>query len=888
MRTFLFFLILVFPSLLFSQIKLVENNYQHEFANAYAQYPNVPKGVLEAVSYTTTHFQHIQNITESCAGLPKVYGVMGLTLDGENYFKNNLKYISQVSGISVNDIINSPQHNITAFAAAYNHELTLSPFKNKGQNYARILSKLSELPSTGIQQDYALNAHLYAVLSFLNDANMQRVYNFPDHNLDLEIVFGSENLKVLQSTAVIVQNNHIEGDDGQIYKPSTINNKTADYPPAISDFTTCNFSSRSGVSVDAVTIHTVQGSYAGCISWFKNCSANVSAHYVLRSSDGQVTQMVLESEKAWHVGNENPYTIGLEHEGFVNDSTWYTAAMYQSSADLVRDIAQSGYGIDPLRTAYFPWAPTTNYNVSSIPGSCVKIKGHQHYPNQSHTDPGSNWDWKYYDNLINDTTSVTTITSGSGVITDNGGSTGNYTGERDLILIQPTNASSITLTTVQFDVESTWDYLYVYDGTTTLSPLIGYYTGTTIPATITSTGGSMLLEIRADCANDAPGFEFNFTSVIPDLIKPTTAISASPAPSAVADFTSNFTDADNVGGSGVMHQFYQVADYDNIEWRANKDNGFFNDDFDVAIHTDWIDSSGVWNILGTKLNQNDEANSNTNIYTVLDQNNSGKFLYHYKATISGVGSNKRAGFHYMCDDASQTNRGNSYFVWFRQDDGKLQFYKVNNNVFSLEKDVVYNFNAGQEYDYKIVYDKATGITEVYVDDVYADFWQDGSPIMLGNAISFRSGDCIYDVDDLSVYHARTASETILVGAAATNDIRYDNLSVPSGRINSIVIDTAHNISIKATEMVDVDFTFTCVKEFDNDAFLIYPNPAKEQITITFKEAKTGQLMIRDVVGREVSTRRLNQTRKTTLSVQELSSGVYFLNFEGESIRFVKE
>jgi N-acetyl-anhydromuramyl-L-alanine amidase AmpD len=896
MKTFLLFLCVTLSLSIFSQKDpQPANNYQKEFANAYNQYPDVPKGMLEAVSFTMTRFRHIENEHQGCAGLPLVYGVMGLTLDGQNYFRNNLNYIAQVSEISVNDILQSPQQNILAFAAAYQHQLTLlNPSKYQSENIAHFLANLSELPSNGLMQDFALNSHLFAVLSFMNDTKMQQAYNFPHYNLNLEAVFGKENLKVLQSTNVTIDNEHVEGDNGIVYKTSTINNKSADYPPALSSITPCNFSSR-GTAITAVTIHTIQGSYAGAISWANNCSSNVSYHYVLRSSDGQVTQVVLESNKAWHVGSENPYTIGLEHEGWVNDSAWYTAAMYQSSADLVRDITQSGYGISPLRTAYFPWAPTTFYNASGIPGSCVTIKGHMHFPNQSHTDPGSNWDWKYYDNLINNTTAVTTITSNSGVITDNGGSAGNYTGERDLILIQPTAAATITLTTVAFNLENTWDYLYIYDGNSTFSSLIGYYTGTTIPATISSTGGSMLLELRSDCATNALGFEFNFNSSVPDLIKPTTAISSSPSPNTTTDFVSNFTDADNVGGSGVMHQFYQVADFNTTEWRANDNNGFFNDDFDVAIHPDWIDSSGVWNIVGAKLNQNDQVNSNTNIYAALDQNNSNKYLYHYKATISGTGANKRAGFHYMSDDASQTNRGNSYFTWFRQDNGKLQFYKVVNNTFTLEKDVVYNFNTGQEYDYKIVYDKTTGITEVYVDDVFIDFWQDPTPITLGNFISFRSADCAYDVDDLKAYKSRTASETITVGPSPTNDIRYENNPTTSGRIHSIVIDAANNISIMATEMVDVDFLITAINDISKENLSVYPNPFIDDITLTLNTANQVNIILFDVHGKIVVNQNStpkNKQIQLDLIKYKLNSGLYLLKVTGENttqtIRLIKQ
>src|SRR3546814_8656528 len=75
---------------------------------------------------------------------------------------------------------------------------------------------------------------------------------------------------------------------------------TVDFPGA-RWVTSPNYPSRSGTAVREVAIHTMQGSYAGSISWFQNSSSQVSAHYLIRSSDGQVTQMVREYNKAWHV-----------------------------------------------------------------------------------------------------------------------------------------------------------------------------------------------------------------------------------------------------------------------------------------------------------------------------------------------------------------------------------------------------------------------------------------------------------------------------------------------------------------------------------------------------------------------------------------------------------
>ena len=59
------------------------NNYSNLFSGAYNEVPGIPRGVLEAVSYTKTHFRHIKpdNEPASCIGLPAQYGVMGLIRD---------------------------------------------------------------------------------------------------------------------------------------------------------------------------------------------------------------------------------------------------------------------------------------------------------------------------------------------------------------------------------------------------------------------------------------------------------------------------------------------------------------------------------------------------------------------------------------------------------------------------------------------------------------------------------------------------------------------------------------------------------------------------------------------------------------------------------------
>jgi len=141
--------------------------------------------------------------------------------------------------------------------------------------------------------------------------------------------------------------------------------------------------------INYVVIHTTQGSYSSAINWFQNASANVSAHYVIRSSDGQITQMVREKDIAYHAGNwtYNTQSVGIEHEGYVSDASWYTDAMYRASAALSRNVCLK-YGIPMTRS---------------------RIIGHSEVPGATHTDPGPNWNWTYYMQLVTQSSSWETI-----------------------------------------------------------------------------------------------------------------------------------------------------------------------------------------------------------------------------------------------------------------------------------------------------------------------------------------------------------------------------------------------------------------------------------------------------------------------------------------------
>lgn len=139
-----------------------------------------------------------------------------------------------------------------------------------------------------------------------------------------------------------------------------------------------NYTKGRGASISRIVIHDMEGSYGGSISWFKNSAAGASAHYCIRSSDGDITQMVSEGDTAWHAGNwpYNQSSVGIEHEGYKSDpGRWYTDVMYRRSAQLSAAISKR-YGIAVDRSRIIAH--------SEVP------------PPNTHTDPGPGWDWNKY------------------------------------------------------------------------------------------------------------------------------------------------------------------------------------------------------------------------------------------------------------------------------------------------------------------------------------------------------------------------------------------------------------------------------------------------------------------------------------------------------------
>ena len=490
-------------SLLLPLFGLAQNaelqNYKSAFETAYEACPDIPRGVLEAISFTNTHCNHLTDdnyFNDGPDAMPRAYGLMGLVKDGKNYFRENLHLVSELSGVSEAEILESPEKNVLAYAMAFD-SLAKEGKAIEIKGYLSVIQQLSELPVGEDKDVYPMQSMLYSVCSFLNDAKKAEQYGFPKFDLNLKAVFG--------------------GYYDMLTAPKLGVSRSPDYPSAIWDpAPECNWESRTK-DVSAVVIHYTEGSYAGCISWFKNCDASVSAHYVIRSADGQITQMVLEKDKAWHARTANGYTIGIEHEAYGNVWEFFTEEMYRSSADLVRSICSRYETIDNRRThdrdTLDNGVCVNNglYNLGGE-GACVAIKGHQHYPDQSHTDPGPYWDWNYYYKLINEGTPVTVMEGEEGRLDHQ-----NYgNDERKIWVIRGPEESKLQLDFSSFSLESDFDFLWVYDGDNVYAPKIGRW-NTHSPGMVQSSGNVMCVEFRSDCATTDSGWEASWKASVPSV-----------------------------------------------------------------------------------------------------------------------------------------------------------------------------------------------------------------------------------------------------------------------------------------------------------------------------------------------------------------------------------
>ncbi len=311
---------------------------------------HVPAALLASLAYVETRFsQSVGYDADLDHGMPRSLGVMALS---ESQPSRDARHAAALVRATPEKLRDDAATNILAAAALL-------------AEYAR--DEYGEVPPTieayrGALGRYAGDALTAATLADDVLSNIERGIDGYDDD----------------GAHILVPAFALSGSESGIGQASLALYSGAIWSPAYSG--NYQTASRGAAQINYIVIHTTQGSYAGTVSWFKNPAAKVSAHYVVRSSDGQITQMVDDKNIAWHDACFNSQSIGIEHEGFVADpGRWYTDAMYRSSARLTAYLADK-YG---------------------VPKDRAHIQGHGETADCSdHTDPGSGWNWTKYMDLV--------------------------------------------------------------------------------------------------------------------------------------------------------------------------------------------------------------------------------------------------------------------------------------------------------------------------------------------------------------------------------------------------------------------------------------------------------------------------------------------------------
>jgi N-acetyl-anhydromuramyl-L-alanine amidase AmpD len=269
----------------------------------------VPADLLRSIAFVESRWtNHVPDVAEEGA-VPPAYGVMGLRDD--DWFGHSLRDAAAMIGRTPEELKSDPELNIRGTAALL---AILGRGATSLEEWEAAVAKLS-----GIPQDEVARIYTYDVFNSLRTGRASDDYSVRAHDVDLEKIYGRQFLQQLSAPMVTVQSGRIASE-------------SSDYGPALwNPAASCNYTLGRTMAVTHVTIHTAEGSYAGTISWFQNCSAQVSAHYVV-GREGQVLQMVHDQDVAWHAGrsamrpelpdgdpkkepNVNAFSIGIELVG---------------------------------------------------------------------------------------------------------------------------------------------------------------------------------------------------------------------------------------------------------------------------------------------------------------------------------------------------------------------------------------------------------------------------------------------------------------------------------------------------------------------------------------------------------------------------------------------
>lgn len=105
------------------------------------------------------------------------------------------------------------------------------------------------------------------------------------------------------------------------------------------------------------------------------------------------------------------------------------------------------------------------------------------------------------------------------VFTDTGGTTANYGDNQTIVKTFYPSSGALTMNFTEFGLEQDYDFMYIYNGPSTSSPMFANgngLTGSTLPGTFTSThpSGAITVKFESDPAENDIGWKANFSCAV--------------------------------------------------------------------------------------------------------------------------------------------------------------------------------------------------------------------------------------------------------------------------------------------------------------------------------------------------------------------------------------
>lgn len=141
---------------------------------------------------------------------------------------------------------------------------------------------------------------------------------------------------------------------------------------------------------------------------------------------------------------------------------------------------------------------------------------------------------------------------------DSGGNSATYSASESYTKTFTASAGScVSYTFNAFNTESTYDYLYIYDGPTTASPLIGSYSGTSLPPSFIASGTSLTFKFTSDGSTQNAGWTATVSCANGCSGAPSAGTAVSSATSGCGSYTTNLSLTGSTTGCGITYQWYQ-------------------------------------------------------------------------------------------------------------------------------------------------------------------------------------------------------------------------------------------------------------------------------------------------------------------------------------------